>query len=57
MPGARYGVSKEKDEQFLFSRINQAEPDVALFFAGSVSLEFVLKKSDSDIENNSQQEK
>ena len=33
MPGARYGVSKEKDEQFPFSRINQAEPDVALFFA------------------------
>ena len=33
MPGQRHGVSKEKDEHFPFSRINQAAPDVAIFFA------------------------
>ena len=31
MPGQRHGVSKEKDEHFPFSRINQAEPDGAIF--------------------------
>ena len=31
MPGQRHGVSKEKDEHFPFSRINQAAPDVAIF--------------------------
>ena len=35
MPGQRHGVSKEKDEHFPFSRINQAAPDVAIFLLPS----------------------
>ena len=30
-PGERYGVSKEKEDNFPFSRTNQAKPDVAFF--------------------------